>query len=68
MSKKYCFECNQHFDEYYGKMLILNNDDKITWHFYCFSCLKIWSVRALKANGLSEKEIKKTIFKNTSNN
>ena len=64
MSKKNCFDCNNHFEESEGKMLILNNGDKLIWHFYCFACLKNWSVRALKAKGLSE-EIQKTTYKNT---
>jgi len=64
MSKKNCFDCDNHFEENEGKMLILNNGDKLIWHFYCFACLKNWSVRALKAKGLSDEEIQKTTYKN----
>ena len=68
MNKKNCFDCEKHFEDHEGKMLILNDGDELIWHFYCFSCLKIWSARALKAKGLSEKEIQKKIFKSTKKN
>ena len=55
--KKICFDCNHKFSESKGKMLIIENDNKLVWNFYCLSCLEEWRKRGLRNHGYSDNEI-----------
>ena len=59
--KKVCFDCNHKFSESKGKMLIIENDNKLVWNFYCLSCLEVWRKRGLRNHGYSDNEIEDLI-------
>ena len=56
-----CNDCSEHFEEAQGKMMILPDEKKLIWHFYCKNCLRSWRKRGLQNNGLSNIEINEII-------
>ena len=56
-----CNDCDEYFEEAQGKMMILPDENKLIWHFYCKNCLRSWRKRGLQNNGLSRIEINKII-------
>ena len=46
-----------------GKMVILPDNNKVIWHFYCKNCLRSWRKRGLENKGYSEDEINNTILR-----
>ena len=61
--KKKCNDCSKDFYEADGKMVILPDDNKLIWHFYCKKCLRAWRKRGLENKGFSEDEINKIILR-----
>ena len=55
--KKKCNDCSKDFYEADGKMVILPDDNKLIWHFYCKKCLRSWRKRGLENKGYSKDEI-----------
>ena len=60
--KKKCNDCSKDFYEADGKMVILPDENKLIWHFYCKKCLRAWRKRGLENKGYSEDEINKIIL------
>lgn len=44
-------------------MVILPDENKLIWHFYCKKCLRAWRKRGLENKGYSEDEINKIILR-----
>ena len=61
--KKKCYDCSKDFYETDGKMVILPDEKKLIWHFYCKKCLRAWRKRGLENKGYSEDEINKIILR-----
>ena len=61
--KKKCNDCSKDFYEADGKMVILPDENKLIWHFYCKKCLRAWRKRGLENKGYSEDEINKIILR-----
>ena len=61
--KKKCNDCSKDFYEADGKMVILPDEKKLIWHFYCKKCLRSWRKRGLENKGYSEDEINKIILR-----
>ncbi len=61
--KKKCNDCSKDFYETDGKMVILPDENKLIWHFYCKKCLRAWRRRGLENKGFSEDEINKIILR-----
>ena len=61
--KKKCNDCSEDFYEADGKMVILPDEKKLIWHFYCKKCLRSWRKRGLENKGYSEDEINKIILR-----
>ena len=61
--KKKCNDCSKDFFEADGKMVILPDENKLIWHFYCKKCLRAWRKRGLENKGYSEDEINKIILR-----